>query len=93
MVQAVRYVHEARISRGMGDLDWLSEVDDIKPDIFFVNEDGDRPAKREACARLGIKSVFTHTARTRAWLAGCGPRLACVVSFAANCDGGVFGGE
>ena len=57
MVKAIRYVHDVRISRGSGDLDWLTEVDDIKPDIFFVNEDGDRPAKREACQRLGIKYV------------------------------------
>jgi len=57
MVQAVRHVHETRISSGSGDLDWLSEIDDIKPDIFFVNEDGDRPAKREACAKRGVKYV------------------------------------
>jgi cytidyltransferase-like protein len=57
MVQAIRHVHEARISKGTGDLDWLTEVTNIKPDIFFVNEDGDRKPKREACARLGIKYV------------------------------------
>eukprot|EP00750_Incisomonas_marina_P027640 INCI6216.2.p1 GENE.INCI6216.2~~INCI6216.2.p1 ORF type:complete len:368 (-),score=68.55 INCI6216.2:138-1241(-) len=57
MVQSIRHVHEARISRGFGDLDWLTEVEDIKPDFFFVNEDGDRQPKRDACARLGIKYI------------------------------------
>ena len=48
MVQAVRYVKEAFVCPGMGDLDWVEALDKVKPDLFFVNEDGDRPGKREA---------------------------------------------
>jgi hypothetical protein len=32
-------------------------ADIVKPDIFFVNEDGDRENKRTACADRGIKYV------------------------------------
>jgi len=55
MVQAIRHVKWAVVSAGMGYLDWEADLDVVKPDIFFVNEDGDRPAKREACERRGIR--------------------------------------
>merc|ERR1711865_286143 len=57
MVQAIRHVHEAFVCTGSGDIDWVSAIDTVKPDIFFVNDDGDRPAKREACAAHGLEYV------------------------------------
>ena len=57
MVQAIRYVHEARISRGSGLLDFEPEMTDIKPDFFIVNEDGMTDAKQELCEKHGVKLI------------------------------------
>ena len=57
MVRSIRYVHHARHSTGTGDTDFEPDLDDIKPDIFYVNEDGDRPAKREIVKKRGIQYV------------------------------------
>ena len=55
MVQSVRFVKQALISSGMGWLDAQPEIERIKPDIYAVNEDGDRPEKREYCLAHGIE--------------------------------------
>jgi len=55
MVQAIRYVKEAWISSGSGVLDFEKEVRELKPDIFFVNEDGQSPLKVALCKELGIE--------------------------------------
>jgi cytidyltransferase-like protein len=49
MVQAVRYVRQALISTGDGWMDAAPQIAEIKPEIYAVNEDGDRPEKREFC--------------------------------------------
>mmetsp|Transcript_24450 Transcript_24450/g.21368 ORF Transcript_24450/g.21368 Transcript_24450/m.21368 type:complete len:520 (+) Transcript_24450:27-1586(+) len=54
MVQAIKYVHHARFSSGTGDIDFEPDLDEIKPDIFYVNEDGDREAKRVVIKKRGI---------------------------------------
>ena len=50
VVGAVRFVHQSMISSGMGWMDSEPEIGSIKPDIYAVNEDGDKPEKREFCA-------------------------------------------
>ena len=57
MIQAIKYVHHVRFSSGTGDIDFEPDLDDIKPDIFFVNEDGDREAKRVVVKKRGIEYV------------------------------------
>jgi cytidyltransferase-like protein len=59
MLQALSCVHEVLISRGFGILDFLAEMDDIQPDIFFVNEDGHSPNKAELCRKRGIEYVVS----------------------------------
>ena len=54
-VQSIKYVHSAFVCKGSGMLDWTEEVERVQPDLFYVNDDGDRPSKREACARFGIE--------------------------------------
>jgi len=49
LVQSIKFVHQAMISSGEGFLDFKSELEEIKPDIFIVNEEGDREEKRELC--------------------------------------------
>ena len=64
MVKAVRYVKDAWINSGMGKMDFVKEVEALKPDIFFVNEDGVSDEKRRFCAERGIELVVA--ARTPA---------------------------
>ena len=55
LVGSIKYVKQALISSGHGWLDADPEIRRLKPDIYAVNEDGDKGGKREYCAKLGIK--------------------------------------
>jgi len=55
VVASVRHVFAVPISRGSGMLDFADDVRALKPDLFVVNEDGDKAAKREFCRALGIE--------------------------------------
>jgi len=57
IVQSIRYVHRALISTGHGWLDAEPELLRIKPDMYAVNEDGDKPIKRQYCRENGIEYV------------------------------------
>jgi cytidyltransferase-like protein len=57
MVQSVACVTKAFISRGSGMLDFLEELDEIQPDFFVVNEDGNVPEKWKLCEERGIEYV------------------------------------
>ncbi len=60
MVQALKMVREAWINSGSGLMDFEREVEELHPDIFFVNEDGFTPDKQEFCAKLGIELVVSR---------------------------------
>jgi len=55
LVGSIRFVKQALISSGEGWLDADPEIQRLKPDIYAVNEDGDRGGKREYCARHGLE--------------------------------------
>ncbi len=55
MIKALKNVYDCRINKGSGILDFLQELDDIKPDIFVVNEDGNTPQKAQLCKERGIE--------------------------------------
>jgi cytidyltransferase-like protein len=57
MAGAVRYVRQALVSTGWGWLDALPEIEALHPDIYLVNEDGDKPEKQEFCAAHGLEYV------------------------------------
>lgn len=57
MVGAVRFVRQAFVAAGFGWLDVESEIDWVKPDIYLVNQDGDRPEKRALCNSHGLQFV------------------------------------
>ncbi len=57
MVQSVRYVKQALISTGNGWLDAEPEIERIKPDMYVVNEDGDKRIKKQYCQQHGIEYV------------------------------------
>ena len=60
MVSSLKFVHQAFIAMGSGKLDFLNEIKEIKPDIFFVNSDGDSPEKRKFVESLGIKYIVSQ---------------------------------
>jgi cytidyltransferase-like protein len=55
VVGAIKFVKQALISSGDGWLDADPEIKRLKPDIYAVNEDGDKGGKREYCQRNGIE--------------------------------------
>lgn len=60
MVSSVRFVHKAFIARGSGKLDFAEEIKQVKPDIFFVNSDGDSAEKRAFVEGLGVRYVVSN---------------------------------
>jgi cytidyltransferase-like protein len=57
MVGSIRTVKQALVSTGHGWMDAEPEIARIKPDIYAVNEDGDKPEKCEFCRAHGIQYV------------------------------------
>ncbi len=52
---SIKFVKQALISSGDGWLDADPEIQRLKPDIYAVNEDGDKGGKREYCQKNGIE--------------------------------------
>lgn len=57
MVASIRFVTQSLITSGWGWLDAEPEIRRLKPDLYAVNEDGDKPEKRAFCAAHGIGYV------------------------------------
>jgi cytidyltransferase-like protein len=55
IVGSIRFVKQALISSGNGWMDAEPEFVQIKPHIYAVNEDGDKPEKRAFCEKHGIE--------------------------------------
>jgi len=58
MVKSVSFVKDAFISSGSGILDFESELREMMPDYFVVNNDGHIPEKRDLCHQLGIQYII-----------------------------------
>ncbi len=61
-VQSIRFVKQGLISSGDGWMDAAPEIAGIKPDIYAVNEDGDKPEKRAFCREHGLEYVVLKRA-------------------------------
>jgi cytidyltransferase-like protein len=59
---SIKFVKQALISSGMGWLDADPEIKKLKPDIYAVNEDGDKGGKREYCKMNGIEYLVLKRA-------------------------------
>ena len=59
MVKALKVVKDAWINKGGGLLDFLDELKELQPDIFFVNADGHTPDKEKLCREMGIEYVVS----------------------------------
>ena len=55
VVGSIKFVKQAMISSGEGWLDADPEIKKLQPDIYAVNEDGDKGGKREYCKKIGIE--------------------------------------
>ena len=55
VVGSIKFVKQALITTGSGWLDAEPEIQRLKPDIYVVNEDGDKGGKREYCAKMGLE--------------------------------------
>lgn len=55
VVGSIKHVKQALIASGEGWLDAEPEIRRLRPDIYAVNEDGDRGGKREFCGQRGIE--------------------------------------
>ncbi len=55
MLSSLSCVHEVKVNKGSGILDFLPDLKELKPDIFVVNEDGHSPDKEQICHELGIE--------------------------------------
>ena len=59
MIKALKSVTHAWINSGSGLLDFLDDMKNLKPDIFFVNEDGHTPDKEKICRELNIEYIVS----------------------------------
>ena len=57
MVQSIRFVTQAVITKGMGWMDAAPNVEEMNLDAYAVNEDGDRPEKRAFCEEYNLEYI------------------------------------
>jgi cytidyltransferase-like protein len=62
LIGSIRFVTQALVSTGEGWLDADPEIQRLKPDVYAVNEDGDKGGKRDYCARRGIEYLVLKRA-------------------------------
>ena len=61
MVKSIRYVKDAWINLGVGDMDFILDLEKNHPigfDMFIFNEDQNTPEKREYCRRNNIELLI-----------------------------------
>ncbi|WP_119065376.1 adenylyltransferase/cytidyltransferase family protein [Aggregatilinea lenta] len=58
MVKSVGFVKDAFVSQGSGVLDYVEELETLKPDVFVVNGDGHTPDKEQLCRDTGVEYVI-----------------------------------
>ncbi len=57
MLESIRFVKKVYIGPGSGKLDFAPLLDEVKPDIFFVNDDGTNDEKRAFVEARGIRYI------------------------------------
>jgi len=57
IIKSIRHVKHAFIASGNGQLDFIQEFKEIKPDVFIVNQDGHHNDKMELCKQHGVKYI------------------------------------
>ncbi len=57
MLESIRFVKKVYIGPGSGKLDFAPLLDEVQPDIFFVNADGSSDEKKAYIESRGIRYV------------------------------------
>jgi cytidyltransferase-like protein len=60
LLESLSCVSKCVVNSGWGILDFLAELEAERPDILFVNEDGNSPEKEELCRRRHIEYVISR---------------------------------
>jgi len=60
LLESLSCVKECFVNSGSGILDFLQELETVRPDVFFVNEDGNSPEKEALCRTRGIRYVVSR---------------------------------
>ena len=58
MLESLQCVFECKINSGSGYLDFIKELEEIRPDCLVVNEDGHSPDKEKLCKERGIDYII-----------------------------------
>lgn len=58
IIDSIKFVKKSLVSTGTGWMDAEPEIKIIKPDIYAVNEDGDKPEKRDFCAKHDLQYLI-----------------------------------
>lgn len=59
MIRSLRFVKDAWINKGSGILDFIDDLKELKPDIFFVNSDGHSALKEQLCKDFHIEYIVS----------------------------------
>jgi len=71
VVGSIKFVKQALIASGWMDAD--PEIHRLQPDIYVVNEDGDKGGKSDYCQKLGIEYLVLNARRHPACQNGAAP--------------------
>jgi len=55
MLKSLKCVTSCHVNTGWGIMDFIEDVESIKPDVFFVNEDGNSPEKEAFCKERNLE--------------------------------------
>lgn len=59
MIKSLKYVKNAFINNGYGEIDFIYELKFLKPDVLFVNDDGDTKEKKKLCDKFNIEYIVS----------------------------------
>ncbi len=60
LLHALKPVTECRVNKGSGIMDFIVDLEEVQPDILFVNEDGHTVEKEALCKEKGITYIVSE---------------------------------
>jgi cytidyltransferase-like protein len=60
LLESLSCVKKCVVNQGWGTLDFINELEAERPDILFVNEDGNSPEKEELCRNRHIEYIVSR---------------------------------
>lgn len=90
LLENLRCVSWVEVVRDPGPLGFIEHLQEIRPDLFVINEDGDSPEKRRACEENGVEYLvfprdhFTPESPTSSTAIGSGSYIPTRVSLCSG---------